>query len=76
MKDAQHQSHQSSHAIQHHWESRYEQNGDHSLRGQRVRNHCRNNGFVKPSPDRRQLQTLVQVGQCYCPHYSMLAIAI
>ena len=36
--------------------------------GQRVRNHCRNNGFVKPSPDHRQSQTLVQVGQCYCPH--------
>ena len=31
MKDAQHQSHQSSHATQHHWESRYEQHGDQSL---------------------------------------------
>ena len=31
MKDSQHQSHQSSHATQHHWESRYEQHGDQSL---------------------------------------------
>ena len=31
MKDAQHQSQQSSHAIQHPWENRYEQNDDQSL---------------------------------------------
>lgn len=76
MKDAQHQSHQSSHAIQHHWESRYEQNGDHSLSWTESAQSLSQQWIRETLPDRRQLQTLVQVGQCYCPHYSMLAIAI